>query len=182
MSGWNHQNANWKPKECVVCKTEFAPRSGVHKFCSESCRGKWKYITGHASTDNQYLRISGNWTRYVSRLMYYGGRKRDDLNREVILKKLQDQNYKCAITGVDLTCNLERGRRVMTNASIDRIVAGGLYIEENIQIVCHAVNQWRGDLPLAEFINWCRKVVDHSDQSTLRFEQGEKENDHGQKA
>jgi hypothetical protein len=47
---------------------------------------------------------------------------------------------------------------------------------------CHAVNQWRGDLPLAEFINWCRKVVDHSDQSTLRLERGEKENDHGQKA
>lgn len=182
MAGWHHQKANWQPKECVVCKNTFVPKSGVNKFCSATCKGKWKYITGKGSTDNQYLQISGNWVRYISRLMYCSGRKRDNLNREIVLKKLQDQDYKCAITGVSLTCNLERGKRVMTNASIDRIVAGGSYTEENIQIVCRAVNQWRGDLTLAEFINWCRRVVEHSDQSTLRLEQGEKENDHGQKA
>lgn len=83
------------------------------------------------------------------------------------MNKLASQKYKCAITGVDLTCNLERGKKYMTNASIDRINAGGLYVEENIQIVCRAVNQWRCDIPLPEFVEWCRKVVEHNDTKHL---------------
>lgn len=163
MAGWNHDNARWKPKSCLVCGSEFIPRSGVHKFCSESCKGKWKYMIGAQSTDEQYKKISGNWSRYVSRLLYYGGRKRDRLSRQIILEKLEQQGYKCAITGVDLTCNLEKGKISMTNASIDRIIAGGPYTSENIQIVCRAVNSWRGELPLSDFIDWCRKVVNHND-------------------
>ena len=43
-----------KKKECAVCVTLYTPRSGVHKFCSDSCKGKWKYIVGRESTENQY--------------------------------------------------------------------------------------------------------------------------------
>jgi hypothetical protein len=173
---------DYKAKECAVCGSSFKPYSGAHKFCSDKCKGKWKYIIGTHSTEEQYKKISGNWIRYVSRLMYYGGRKRDMLNREIVLEKLQQQNYKCAITGVDLTCNLERGKKCMTNASIDRIVAGGTYTKENIQMVCRAVNSWRGDLSLPDFVEWCRMVVNHADASTLHFEQGEKEQGHGKNA
>lgn len=52
VGGWHHDNASWKPKECVVCSAVFIPRSGVHKFCSERCKGRWKYITGDQSTEN----------------------------------------------------------------------------------------------------------------------------------
>lgn len=180
MSGWHHDNANWKPKACAVCATEFTPKSGVNKFCSTTCRGKWKYITGDGSTENQYLRISGNWQRYMARLLYYGGRKRDKLTRDMLLRKLEEQDYRCALTGVSLTCDLSKGVRCRTNASVDRIVAGGPYTYDNIQLVCRAVNFWRSDLPVAEFVEWCRLVVSH--QRTLPVEQGDKEHGHGQKA
>jgi len=96
--------------------------------------------------------------------MYYGGRKRDKLTKELILKKLEEQNYKCALSGVQLTCKLERGVKCPTNASVDRVEAGGPYTEDNIQVVCRALNSWRADLSVEEFVDWCRLVVQHSDK------------------
>lgn len=179
MAGWHHENAKWQPKNCAVCGTEFTPKSGVSKFCSAPCRGKWKYVTGTGSTGNQYRKISGNWHRYCSRLLYYGGRKRDMLTAKILLDKLVAQDYKCALSGAALTCDLIHGVRNMTNASVDRILAGGPYTADNIQMVCKAVNMWRCDLPIADFVDWCRKVVAHHDTRTLFVTQGEMEQDHG---
>lgn len=160
--GFHCEGVAIKEKECIVCSSLFTPRSGVHKFCSVQCKGKWKYITGSGSTENQYKEISGNWVRYLSRLMYYNGRKRDDLSREILLEVLESQNYKCALSGVKLTCSLERGTRTWTNASIDRIEAGGPYTKENIQLVCRGLNSWRSSIPVKDFIWWCEQVVNHA--------------------
>lgn len=180
MAGWHHDNARWERKACPVCEAEFTPRSGAHKFCSAPCKGEWKYITGTHSTENQYRVISGNWERYCARLLYYGGRKRDKLTKDILLRKLHEQDYKCALSGVPLTCELSKGIVSPTNASVDRIVAGGPYTEDNIQMVCRALNHWRADTPVDEFVEWCRRAVNH--HTTLRSEQGEKEHGHGQKA
>lgn len=181
MAGWHHGDANWKPKICAVCGAEFIPKSGVHKFCSIACKGKWKYITGITSTASQYKLISGDWSRYCSRLLYYGGRRRDKLTREILLQKLKEQGFRCALSGVQLTCDLSKGVISQTNASVDRIVAGGTYTEDNIQMVCRALNAWRSDTSIEDFVAWCRKVVEHN-PPTLQDAQGEKENDHGQNA
>lgn len=179
MAGWHHDNANWKAKSCPVCGAEFIPKSGSHKFCSAPCKGKWKYISGSMTTESQYALISGNWSRYVARLLYYGGRKRDKLTREAILRVLEKQDYKCALTGVPLTCTLKLGQVSRTNASIDRIVAGGPYTEENIQIVCRAVNSWRGNLPVGEFVEWCARVAEHNKAMLLATEAAKEVDDHG---
>lgn len=162
MPGWHHNNANWRPKQCVVCSADFIPRSGIHKFCSAQCKGRWKYITGSSSTENQYKEISGNWTRYVSRLLYFNGRKRDKLTRVDLLDLLEKQNYKCALSGRPLTCKLNKGTKFPTNASVDRIIPGGPYTKDNIQLVCRALNSWRADLTVDEFRDWCKSVVEHS--------------------
>lgn len=156
MSGWNHDNATWKNKECVVCGVNFTPKSGIHKFCSSQCKGKWQYISGRNSTENQYKEISGNWLRYFSRLV--NQKERYDLTASILLDVLEEQNGLCALSGVTLTCILEKGSICKTNASIDRIVAGGPYTKDNIQLVCRALNLWRGDTDLMEFIEWCHKV------------------------
>ena len=181
MAGWNHANADWKPKECPVCGTSFTPKSGAHKFCSAPCKGKWKYLSGVMTTESQYALISGNWNRYVSRLLYYGGRKRDKLTANILLAQLEKQNYLCALSGVSLTCSLEKGTTCQTNASVDRIQAGGPYTADNIQIVCRALNQWRADTSVPDFVEWCRKVVQHHDR-TLFDAQGDQENSHGETA
>lgn len=159
MAGWNHNNANWKPKKCQVCGEEFKPKSGPHKFCSEVCKGKWQYISGRVSTESQYKTISGDWGKYLNRLTYSQARKGSGLSKEILLKILERQDYKCALSGLPLTCSLEKGVKFSRNASIDRIEAGGSYSEENIQLVCRNLNSWRSDTDLGEFIDMCEAVT-----------------------
>jgi len=66
------------------------------------------------------------------------------------------------LTGVELTCNLNKGMICETNASIDRILAGGNYEKNNVQLVCAAVNRLRTNMSVEEFIEWCRKVVTYA--------------------
>ena len=161
MVGWNHEGT-FKPKECVECGSVFKPKSGVHKFCCESCKGKNKYTLGYVSTESQYKEISGNWKRYLSRLLYVDGRKRSDLTQQDLLDLVEKQNYKCAISGIPLTCQLEKGKKFIFNASVDRVQAGGPYTIGNIQLVCKCLNSWRSDIPLEDFIEICRKVADYN--------------------
>lgn len=149
---------------CVICGKEVKRRTRTQRFCSTACRGKWKYYSGEVSTDSQYERISGNWVRYTSRLLYFNGRKRDQLTREILMGQLKKQDFKCALSGVPLTCKLEKGVSCPTNASIDRIVAGGPYTADNIQIVCRAVNMFRGATSVTDFVEWCRLVVKFNDE------------------
>lgn len=157
-----HDVTSVKSKICIVCETQFIPKSGIHKFCSEQCKGKWKYITEQVTTKSQYIEISGNWDRYLSRLLYSDGRKRYGLTREILLEVLIRQNYKCALSGLELTCQLEKGKKFWTNASVDRIEAGGSYKKDNIQLVCRGLNSWRSDMPLDEFIKVCRLVAENN--------------------
>jgi hypothetical protein len=75
---------------------------------------------------------------------------------------LETQNGKCALSGVELTCTLQKGVRSKTNASIDRIDPKGPYVIENVQLVCSVINKFRIDTPVDEFVEWCRKVADHA--------------------
>lgn len=145
-------------KECLVCQTLFHPNSGVHKFCTDSCRGKWKYMNGKVTTMKQYQHISGNWSRYFDRLLGKG--RRGVLSRQDLLDLLEKQKGLCALSGEPLTCTLEQGKRFRTNASIDRIDAGGTYAPHNIQLVCSILNGFRTDTPLNEFIEICKKVAE----------------------
>ena len=163
MVGWNHDKAMWKDKKCAVCTTVFTPKSGVHKFCSDSCRGKWKYVVGTHSTENQYKDISGNWKRYLARLQYVAGRKRDGLTTEVLMEIIEKQNYRCALSGLPLTCMMEKGKTFNTNVSVDRIEAGGEYTKENVQLVCRALNQWRSNTSIEDFVAFCKAVASHHD-------------------
>lgn len=158
---WTH-SGKFKEKPCVVCGAIFKPKSGVHKHCSEKCKGKWKYITGVETTENQYRKISGNWSRYFARLKCRTG-KRINLTVQDLTTLLEKQNNKCALSGIELTCVLEKSVRCQTNASIDRIIAGGEYSIENIQLVCSVLNRLRIDTPINEFIEWCKKVAKYNE-------------------
>ena len=159
--GWHHDDCNWTLKVCPICNTSFKPFSGSHKFCSERCKGKWKYVTGVESTENQYLKISGNWRKYFQRLTCQ--KKREALTPEMLIELLAKQGGKCAITGVTLTCILEKGNRAWTNASIDRIIPGGPYILDNVRLTCARVNIMRSDMSDEEMLYWCKLVVQKED-------------------
>ena len=80
------------------------------------------------------------------------------------MAQLEKQDFKCALSGVPLTCKLEKGVSCPTNASVDRIVAGGPYTADNIQMVCRALNAWRSDTTVTDFVEWCRLVVKFNDE------------------
>lgn len=166
MPGWQNVGRNWQEKACAVCGAAFMQKSGVQKFCTATCRGKWKYVSGEMTTARQYRDISGNWNRYFSRLCQKSLR-REVLTVQDCLTVLERQQYRCALTGEVLTCKLEKGVWCPTNASIDRIVPKGPYSLGNVQIVCVAVNSFRRDLSVEDFINWCRKVVEHAVQKQI---------------
>jgi hypothetical protein len=151
-----------KQRACRVCDTPFTPRSGVHKHCSEACKGKWKYMNGKVTTGKQYESISGNWSKYFDRLLGKG--RRGVISRNDLLKMIEDQNYRCALSGLELTCTLEQGKKFKTNASIDRLDAGGSYAPENVQLVCAALNGFRIDTTVDEFIWYCQQVAAHQSQ------------------
>jgi 5-methylcytosine-specific restriction endonuclease McrA len=67
---------------------------------------------------------------------------------------LERQQYKCAITGWELTPK---------TASPDHVIPisrGGTHSIENLQIVHARVNVCKGALLMEEFIDVCRAVVD----------------------
>lgn len=72
------------------------------------------------------------------------------------------QGGKCALSGVELTCILQKGVVSKTNASIDRIDPKGEYVLGNIQLVCSVINKFRIDTPVDEFVDWCKKVSDYA--------------------
>ena len=95
----------------------------------------------------------------MSRLLYAGGRKRDGLTQDGLLRLLEKQDYKCAISGISMTCQLKKGVVFPYNVSIDRIIAGGPYSEDNIQLVCKSINSWRSNTELGVFIDICKQIA-----------------------
>jgi hypothetical protein len=161
MAGWHHNDTIWKEKECPVCVGVFTPRSGSHKFCSRVCKRKQARTQGSETTDAQYRLVSGNWGKYFGRLCAQKNR-RGVITREDCLAMLSAQNGLCALSGVPLTCILTKGEHTTTNASLDRVDPKGAYHANNVQLVCVALNRFRVDTSLPEFVEWCRKVSDHA--------------------
>lgn len=156
MVAINHEY--FKPRPCKECGLDFQPNSSQHLFCSPQCKGKYPYTSGIKTTDGQYLKISGDWFQYLRRLTYSEGR--EHLTADILLEMLVAQDYRCAVTGELLTCELKRGMTFFTNASIDRIIPGGEYSLDNIRLVCRIVNTMKWNMQDTEFFSWCKKVVD----------------------
>lgn len=141
-------------KRCLTCNEEFVLTSNAQRYCCTEHVPNPK----RDSTFVQYSRISGNWERYFSRILKCQS-NREALTRDFLLELLERQNYRCALSGELLTCTLIPGTVVPTNASIDRIVAGGPYEPNNVQLVCSIVNKMKWDMTVDEFLQWCRNIV-----------------------
>jgi hypothetical protein len=149
-------------KQCKVCTSEFLPTNNAHIYCGKTCkRSVAKSVGGAETTERQYALITGNWEKYYGRLCLPSF-QRTLLSKHDCRGLLKAQNYKCALTGVELTCILEKGTVCKTNASIDRIDPKGAYTKNNVQLVCAVINKLRIDMSVDEFINWCTKVSDYA--------------------
>lgn len=88
------------------------------------------------------------------------------VTRKQLLALLESQGYRCALTGVELTPE---------TASVDHKVPvqqGGSHSIENLHIVEHRINWAKGTMTVDEFVDLCRRVVEHCDRNV-----GSSEND-----
>ena len=138
------------PYICIVCKKAGVAATHNRRFCCTTCKNQVK-------TQKRYEREDYDWYRYFRHLL--SKKQNTTLTAEQLIGKIAEQDYKCALSGVELTCRRERGNIIQTNASIDRINAGGEYNYNNIQIVCRAINSFRGNLTVNEFLFWCNEVT-----------------------
>ena len=146
-------------KQCNTCNTFFE----LDQYRIRKLNGK-EYI-GHKCKNcerrEQKEKTSDSWDRYFIRLL--SKRERHlTLSVEECVIILKKQNYLCAVTGVPLT-KIHGSGVINTNASLDRIIAGGPYEPWNIRIVCSIVNKMRLDNSDSEFKWWCRKIIDGID-------------------
>jgi len=135
---------------CVICNTPFKTRQPNHINCSPECNSIHR-------VNQRYERDNHNWGKYYKHLL--STKKEHSLTVAELIGKTAEQDYKCALSGVELTCYHKRGEIILTNASIDRINAGKEYNYDNIQIVCRAINSFRGNMKINEFIFWCSEVA-----------------------
>jgi len=142
-------------KVCVVCEKKFNTNHPNYLCCSKKC-------TNINKVNRRYERENGNWEYYFKHLL--SKKENCKLTIAQLMSILEKQNYKCALSGAPLTCERTRGEISNTNASIDRIIAGGEYNKDNVQLVCRAINSFRGPTDLEDFINWCKRVTNHAIQ------------------
>lgn len=147
--------------ECKHCGGTFTKKHLRHAYCATPCKDAAARARGGVPTEQQYARVSGNWRRYLQRLCMPSARRA--LTADILYKILERQDFKCALTGVSMTCRLVKGTRTWTNASIDRILPGAPYTEDNIRMTCVRINTLRSNMSDSEFISWCRLVVQHSE-------------------
>lgn len=142
-------NRKTKRKQCKICAKMFDYTVGTAKFCL-ACRP--------TQIERSYKMLDNNPEKYFQHLLYKRGRELLSVN--FLLSLLEKQNGLCAISKQKLTFNKELGKRVRTNASIDQKIAGGGYTEENVQLVCNAVNTMKLDMTEEELLFWCRAILE----------------------
>lgn len=77
---------------------------------------------------------------------------------------LVKQQFKCALTGVPIKTG---SKYQEITASLDRIDSDIGYIEGNVQWVHKTVNWMKNWLSQKEFIEWCNRVYNHSNNLNL---------------
>lgn len=83
-----------------------------------------------------------------------------NITLDFLLKLWNEQNGKCAISGIEMTYELNKGR-THTNVSIDKIDRTKGYIIGNIQLVCMACNQIKSDMSEENMYYFCKSIVEH---------------------
>jgi len=126
-------------------------------------------------TEETYKSLSNNFKRNLKRCFYNLKCKRDskrnqniDFDVDYLMELLEKQNYRCALSGIKLTCKMIRNVHTFTNVSIDRIDNNKNYTKDNIQIVAFIVNLMKWKQTEEDFIEMCRTVVKYQDENGLK--------------
>lgn len=160
-----------RTKTCISCGEEkpisdFAAsaRTPQHKTADNS--GKTNRCN-LCVTNQRMRRQSGNVETYLRDLYTKNKSARAKkfewkIEAEDIISLWNEQQGRCAISGVYMTHHQDRGERKDMNASIDRIRSTEGYVKDNVQLVCQRVNTIKNDLDEASLYWWVKHIHDFS--------------------
>lgn len=86
---------------------------------------------------------------------YANGRSSCTLSDDFLLNLWNKQEGRCAISGIKMSTETND----LYVVSLDQIVPGEGYVEDNVQFLAWAVNRAKGDLSKVDFLNMCLQIV-----------------------
>jgi hypothetical protein len=164
--------------ECSCGNLKVINSSNLNNHHAKSCGCLNKELSSSRLKGNNlsYRNIKG--TKNI-RLSYYNRFKKNcsKNDREFLItidymqKLLEDQNYKCALTGVDIEMKLEnpfnsQKNKKLNTASLDRIDSSKGYIEGNVQWVHKEINRLKSNFSEEDLIYWCKKIIENNEKNT----------------
>ena len=156
---WPDSNGKWL-KLCPKChsiqtygRLRFARQKDKEKQLCRSCKWDDRYKESNIGG------IPVSWfTKFQN-----GAKARSILfllTIEEVAEVLKKQNYRCSLSGVDVSFKSQRGK--IHRASIDRIDSSKGYFKSNIQIVDKDINKMKLDHTQEYFIELCKKIAEYN--------------------
>jgi hypothetical protein len=140
-------HAYWKCR-CECGKEQAIAATSLKQKTSLQCRNCYAKERGPRHPVNiAFSHVKGNAAR---RHITF------NITKEEAYKILEEQNFKCALTGIPLTL------RPKCNASLDRIDSTLGYNISNVQWVLKTINLMKWTLTTEDFVELCGLVVQHS--------------------
>lgn len=154
-------------KTCSVCRKskpmeQFEPKvrpTGTVSY-RKTCRSCYQKKRYQNVTQDPYKFLALIFTQLKSSRK----KKRPDLKWNITLDDVIDvwdeQEGRCALSGVLMTHAKDGQGKKELNASLDRILPHEGYVVGNIQLVTHRVNIMKHNLSEDMFFWWCKNIID----------------------
>lgn len=164
-------NINGVKKVKVICSCGFIKTQNEYyfKICkTESCI-TCAYKRRSANNNNRLN------SRIFEKLKCQAKRRKleFDLDKEFLYELLKKQNFKCALSGLDLRiANTAAEHEIgFTNLSLDRIDSNGGYTKNNVQWVHKLINVMKWSLSKEIFIFFCREVANNNKDLKINYDE-----------
>lgn len=146
--------------KCNNCSKEFSKPS--HTFgltrcqCRKTINGAYNY-RGKGNISSIYFnRIK---ERAIQRNIEF------NITSDDILTKFQEQNGKCALTGLNIIIERNYKKYKSMTASLDRIDSKKAYTIDNIQWIHKDVNRMKNAFSEEYFINMCKLIIENNERN-----------------
>jgi hypothetical protein len=146
------------PTVCTICfKRDRREGKKTCLSCGEASKHQYvKHKEAYAELGRKRRTETpkGNISRMVTSAKQRAG---GDITTDFIFQMWVEQDARCALSGIKMTWG---GGKLQPNTlSMDRIDPLKGYFVDNVRLVCHSVNMFRGQMNDAELLNFAESIV-----------------------